>query len=277
MREQINLVPGRLETCSLSNARRVAAMLDLPSEGLIEGVALPRGWHFTLLGADTLRSQLRGDGFPGLGIPLPELGLPRLLQAGRTVTFNGEIPIGANITRHSSIASLERKSTRSGEIAIVVVDHRLVVVGESEPAINETQTFFLLPATSERPSYEAEPEPVTLSRQKSITPDDTLLFQYSALGFNSHKIHLDRAYAREVEGFPDLVVNGGLTTLLLTEYLRTELKVTPRQLKIKYTAPLFSSRSLTIADNSHGDVLNIKVFNNYGKVAAEMEVEAYEY
>jgi 3-methylfumaryl-CoA hydratase len=277
MREQINSAPGRLETCSISNARRVAAMLDLPSEGLIEGAALPRGWHFTLLGADTMRSQLRGDGFPGLGIPLPELGLPRLLQAGRTVTFHGDIPIGANITRHSSIASLERKATRSGEIAIVVVDHRLVVVGESGPAINETQTFFLLPATSERPSYEAEPEPVTLSRQKSITPDDTLLFQYSALGFNSHKIHLDRAYARDVEGFPDLVVNGGLTTLLLTEYLRTELKVTPRQLKIKYTAPLFSGRSLTIADDSQGDVLNIKVFNNYGKVTAQMEVEAYEY
>ncbi|MEB2514107.1 MaoC family dehydratase N-terminal domain-containing protein [Pseudomonas sp. YuFO20] len=277
MREQNKSASGRLETCSISNVRRVAAMLDLPSEGLVEGAALPRGWHFTLLGADTLRSHLRGDGFPGLGIPLPELGLPRLLQAGRNVTFHGDIPIGANITRNSSIASLERKSTRSGEIAIVVVDHRLVVVGESKPAINETQTFFLLPATAERPSYEAEPELVTLSRQKSITPDDTLLFQYSALGFNSHKIHLDRAYAREVEGFPDLVVNGGLTTLLLTEYLRTELKITPRQLKIKYTAPLFSSRSLTIADDSQGDVLNIKVFNNYGKVAAEMEVEAYEY
>jgi 3-methylfumaryl-CoA hydratase len=277
MREQINSAPSRLETCSISNARRVAAMLDLPSEGLVEGTALPRGWHFTLLGADTMRSQLRGDGFPGLGIPLPELGLPRLLQVGRTVSFRGDIPIGANITRLSSITSLERKSTRSGEIAIVVVDHRLVVVGESEPAINETQTFFLLPASSERPSYEAEPEPVTLSRQKSFTPDDTLLFQYSALGFNSHKIHLDRAYARDVEGFPDLVVNGGLTTLLLTEYLRTELKITPRQLKIKYTAPLFSGRSLTIADDSQGDVLNIKVFNNYGEVAAQMEVEAYEY
>jgi 3-methylfumaryl-CoA hydratase len=277
MHEQISSAPARLENCSISNARRVAAMLDLPSEGFIEGATLPRGWHFTVLGADTLKSQLRGDGFPGLGIALPELGLPRLLQAGRTVTFHGDIPIGANITRHSSISSVERKSTRSGEIAIVVVDHQLVVVGESEPAINETQTFFMLPATSERPSYEAEPEPVTLSRQKSITPDDTLLFQYSALGFNSHKIHLDRAYAREVEGFPDLVVNGGLTSLLLTEYLRTELKVTPRQLKIKYTAPLFSGRTLTIADNSQGGVLNIKVFNNYGKVAAQMEVEPYEY
>jgi 3-methylfumaryl-CoA hydratase len=277
MREQVNLAPGRLETCSISNARRVAAMLDLPSEGFIEGMALPRGWHFTLLGADTLRSQLRGDGFPGLGVPLPELGLPRLLQAGRTVTFHGDIPIGAHVNRHSSIASLERKSTRSGEIAIVIVDHRLVAAGESEPAINETQTFFLLPATSERPSYEGDVKPVTLGQQKTITPDDTLLFQYSALGFNSHKIHLDRAYAREVEGFPDLVVNGGLTTLLLTEYLRTELKVTPRQLKIKYTAPLFSGRSLTLAHDSQGEMLNIKVFNDYGQVAADMEVQAYEH
>jgi 3-methylfumaryl-CoA hydratase len=277
MSEESIQASGKLESCSLSTVRRVASMLDLPSEDFVEGMPIPSGWHFPLLGADTRRSQLRGDGFPGLGITLPELGLPRLLQSGRSVTFRGDIPIGANVIRHSSMASLERKSTRSGEIAIAVIEHQLIVAGESEPAISETQTFFLMPASTERPSYEGVEEPVTPSRQKILTPDDTLLFQYSALGFNSHKIHLDRAYAQEVEGFPDLVVNGGLTTLLLTEFLRSELKVKPKQLKIKYTAPLFSGRSLTIAEDSQSDVLTIKVFNSYGKLAAEMEVQAYEY
>lgn len=274
MREESIQSSVRLESYSLSTVRRVASMLDLPSGDFVEGMPIPSGWHFPLLGADTRRSQMRGDGFPGLGITLPELGLPRLLQSGRSVTFHGEIPIGASVIRRSSMASLERKTTRSGEIAIAVIEHQLIVASEAEPAISETQTFFLLPASTVRPSYEDESEPVTLSRQKVITPDDTLLFQYSALGFNSHKIHLDRAFAQDVEGFPDLVVNGGLITLLLTEFLRTELRLKPKHLKINYTAPLFSGRSMTIAEDRQGDAITVKVFNSFGKVAAQMEVQA---
>jgi hydroxyacyl-ACP dehydratase HTD2-like protein with hotdog domain len=81
---------------------------------------------------------------------------------------------------------------------------------------------------------------------KRIVPDETLLFQYSALGFNSHKIHLDRTFARETEAFPDLVVNGGLATLLLTEFLRLELKGAFTSLTAKHVAPLFCGRPISL-------------------------------
>ncbi|MCP6135008.1 hypothetical protein NL393_38110, partial [Klebsiella pneumoniae] len=81
-------------------------------------------------------------------------------------------------------------------------------------------TFVLMSASTYRQPNAEPAVPINLSNPRVHRPDDTLLFQYSALGFNSHKIHLDRDYARTVEGFPDLVVNGGLTALLLTEYLR---------------------------------------------------------
>lgn len=92
----------RSETCSLATVRRVAAMLDQDPDRWSEGDVLPRGWQFVLLGADTRRSVLRQDGFPGLGVPLPDLGLPRLLLGGRTMRYAGEIHVGSSLRRESN-------------------------------------------------------------------------------------------------------------------------------------------------------------------------------
>ena len=99
----------------------------------------------------------------------------------------------------------------------------------SRPSLRcvETQTYLLLPprkaAADDRQRRRVTRQP--REHVTTVVPDETLLFQYSALGFNSHRIHIDRDHAREVEGFPDLVVNGGLATLLLTEFLRRDLGV----------------------------------------------------
>ena len=106
-------------------------------------------------------------------------------------------------------------------MAIVTIQHELYVGSVSSPAIVETQTYILLSGKSVQTKVEkALPVPVLNNYHKQLIPDETLLFQYSALGFNSHKIHLDKDYTRDVEGLPDLVVNGGLATLLLTEFIR---------------------------------------------------------
>ena len=208
----------RTEACSVAAVRRVAAMLDLDPDGIAEGDPLPRGWQFILLGADTRRSALRADGFPGLGVPIPDMGLPRLLLGGRTVSYLQDIPIGATLQRTSSIKTLTRKNTDSGPMAIVTILHELRLANMATPAIVETQTYLLLSLRSEIAKDDSgEPlAPVAAERATTAVPDETLLFQYSSLGFNSHRIHIDRSYARDVEGFPDLVVNGGLATLLLT-------------------------------------------------------------
>jgi len=241
----------REETCALSTVRRVAAMLDLEPDEIRAGQALHRGWQFVLLGADTRRSALRGDGFPGLGVPMPDLGLPRLMLGSRTVAFHQDIAVGATVERSSTVRSLVRKTTASGPMAVVTLAHALHLSspGSSpEPALVETQTYLLLPprapgvgAPEAAPS--APPQAMYL---KAVVPDETLLFQYSALGFNSHRIHLDRDHARTVEGFPDLVVNGGLCTLLLTEFLRQDLGVTPAALSVRHLAPLYCNRPVTL-------------------------------
>jgi 3-methylfumaryl-CoA hydratase len=250
-------------------------MLDLDATEISDPTHLPRGWHFVLMAADTRRSALRSDGFPGLGIPMPDLGFPRLMLAGRAVKFHQDIPIGCKVSRSSAITKIVAKNGASGEMRMVTLEHELSVADLAGPAIVETQTYFLLPARTES-AVEVQPaglEPVRAERTKTVVPDDTLLFQYSALCFNSHRIHLDRAHARDIEGFPDLVVNGGLATLLLTEFLRDDLGVRPTALKSRHILPLYSNRPVTLAADKTGTGWRIQALNDMNRLAVDMEVE----
>jgi 3-methylfumaryl-CoA hydratase len=252
----------------------VAALLDLAPEPVLATGLLPRGWQFPLLAADTRRSDLRPDGFPGLGVPMPDLGLPRVMLGGRSVEFRRDIPIGSTLRRKSTVRHIAEKTTTSGPMAVVTLAHELHLSDASEAALVETQTYLLLPA---RVGVAQEPEPLAASRErasheKTLVPDDTLLFQYSALGFNSHRIHLDRQHAREVEGFPDLVVNGGLSTLLLTEFLRQDLGVVPTSYSVRHLAPLYCNRMLTMTADPAGERWRLRAFDNLNRLAVDMEV-----
>ncbi|WP_028466335.1 FAS1-like dehydratase domain-containing protein [Nisaea denitrificans] len=268
----------RTEVCALGTARRIAAMLDLDPDRLREGDTLPRGWHFPMLAGETRRSELRGDGFPGLGVAIPDMGLSRLVLGGRRVTFLADIPIGAALQRTSKVASLTQKEATSGPMAFVTVEHSLAVAQNGAPAIVEEATYILLEAAaSDRAKTVAAEVPDANipggDRNTIVIPDETLLFQYSALGFNSHKIHIDKAYARDVEGYPDLVVNGGLTTLLLSEFIRNDLKLMPRKLSVKHTAPLFCGNPITLTANHETAAWNLSAFAANGLRAAEMKLE----
>ena len=262
----------REDVCAAQAVRRVAAMLDIDPDTLREGSALPRGWHFFLLGGETRRSQLRADGFPGFGLPMPDLGLPRLLLGGRSVTYNGDIVLGATVERLSKVVRLDTRHGPNGQSAILTLHHELRPISQPKAAIIETQTYILLPETkgvSTTVVGAAKPAP---DWARIISPDETLLFQYSALGFNSHKIHLDRAYARNVEGLPDLVVNGGLVTLLATEFLRTELGIVPADLKTRHMVPLFCGRPIAFVTRRDGETVTLRAISPEGTAAMEMEV-----
>lgn len=260
------------EICSLSMVRRVAAMLDLDSTSFSDGDVLPRGWHFFMLAGETRKSLLRQDGFPGLGVPIPDFGLSRLLLGGRTVSYRGNILIGSAIERTSFVKNIMEKTGSSGPMAIVTIQHELRLVSAPSPAITETQTYILLSGKNVQINGEkTATAPVSANFQKEVVPDETLLFQYSALGFNSHKIHLDKEYTRNVEGLPDLVVNGGLATLLLTEFMRTDLGLEITDIKVKHTAPLFCGHTMTLAAERGETNWQLKVLDNNNVVAVEMD------
>jgi 3-methylfumaryl-CoA hydratase len=268
---------GMSEIPTASIMRKIAAMLDLPEPSPSQGEVMPRGWHFALLPATTLRSQLRSDGFAGLGVNLPDLGLPRLMLAARHVDYGSDMLVGEAMERHSSIESIEHKGTPERPRALLKVRHTISHAGQGaglQPLV-ETQTFMLMPPGNGYIASDAPPQEVTGQVVRSVKPDATLLFHFSALGFNAHKIHLDRTYAREVEGFPDLVVNGGLIALLVTEFARTDLGLKLATLDIQYRAPLFADRLATIAADSHADgAWLIRVHNESGTLAAQAKVTA---
>ncbi|MEY4934749.1 MAG: hypothetical protein RIS64_1108 [Bacteroidota bacterium] len=263
------------EQCSPTMVRRIAAMLDLDTHLFSEGDLLPRGWHFFMLAGETRQSALRSDGFPGLGVPMPELGLPRLLLGGRTVSYHGDIVIGSVLERSSFVKNITEKTTTSRRMAIVTIQHELRPVSEPNPAIIETQTYILLDDAKNIPTKGEKmiATRVEAEHQKQVIPDETLLFQYSALGFNTHKIHLDRDYARNVEGLPDLVVNGGLTTLLLTEFIRTDLALEMTNIKVKHIAPLYCGRKMTLAANRTETGWQLNVFDENKVIAVEMDAK----
>lgn len=266
---QARIVEERIDFAMIS---KVAAMLDLATPGADAGDRVPRGWHFPALGAATRRSELRSDGYPGLGVPMPDLGLPRLLQAGREVRFLDDITVGEPLIRISSLADLRHKGEGDAVRAIVTVRHELRSANRDAALVIEDQIFVLM-APARYVHRKQEPTAINADVTRTITPDAIMLFQYSALGFNSHKIHIDRAHATEVEGFPDLVVNGGLVTLLITEFLRCDLAVTPSRLKITNRLPLFCDRPLTLAATEIDGGWQVRVHDDAGQVAAEVELE----
>jgi 3-methylfumaryl-CoA hydratase len=251
-------------------------MLDLADCSAGLGHLVPTGWHFPLIGADTLRRNLRKDAFPGLGIALPDIGFPRVVAGGRSVDFLRPIEVGAALVRTSTITSVKHKDSKGGPLAIVAVEHLIRATCEKEAALREQQTFLLLNARHvDRLDGESAPEqPVLMS--KTFTPDDTMLFQFSALSFNSHKIHLDRTFAREVEGFPDLVVNGGITTLLMTEMARTDLGLRISAIKVTNKMPLFVNRPVTVKAYKMEGGIRLIALNERLQIAAEMEATTYD-
>jgi len=261
------------DACALSMVRRIAAMLDLDPFEFGWDALLPRGWHFFLMAALTRRQNLRADGFPGLGVEMPDLGLPRLLLAGRTVEYLDDIHIGSQVERRSLVRDISEKHDDKGRRAVVTIGHELYVAAGSSPAIVETQTYLLLPAGDRFQVTERPVQTIAADKTHTITPDATLLFQFSALGFNSHRIHVDRDFARDVEGYPDLVVNGGLTALLLTEFARKNLGLAPKSISIRNTAPLFSERPITLAASQEGSLWRLRAHDETGAIAADAKLE----
>jgi 3-methylfumaryl-CoA hydratase len=267
--------PNQTERQSLTaeTASRVAAMLDLSDFPCMAGDQVPLGWHFPLLSAGRGNCRARYDRFPGLGLPLPDVDLPRIVAAGREVEFHEPLHIGELIERQSSIETLQEKQASAGRLAIMATSHRIAPAGSANPAVEEKQTYIFLDSPHRERPAQAWAGGVQARKLGEFTPDDTFLFQFSALSFNTHRIHLDRDYARTVEGYPDLVVNGGITTLLMTEYARRNLGFTGGRIKITNRIPLFANRCISFMVEPTSMGSRISAVNSEGVLAAEMEVE----
>jgi 3-methylfumaryl-CoA hydratase len=216
---------GRSETRrDLVTATPVAAMsatLDRADAAPQPGDTLPPLWHWLYFLPQHRHSELGVDGHAKLGGFLPPVPLPRRMWAGGRLRFHHPLRVGDAVERHSRITNVTQKSGQSGELVFVTVLHELR--NAQGLAIEEEHDIVYREAP--RPGAPTPPPqaaPATSAFSREITPDPVLLFRYSALTFNGHRIHYDRSYVTEVEGYPGLVVHGPLIATLLLDLLRCE-------------------------------------------------------
>lgn len=199
-------------------AQALAATLDLDPDAFKEGAELPPLWHWVYFTPTARRSEIGIDGHPKRGGFLPPVELPNRMWAGGRLTFEQPLRVGEAVTRLSRILHCERKAGRHGELVFVTVEHS--VSGERGVCLVEEQDIvYRQPAPQGAPLADAPVEGIADFRQ-SVHPDPVLLFRYSALMFNGHRIHYDQPYATQEEGYPGLVVQGPLAATLLLETFR---------------------------------------------------------
>ena len=202
----------------------LAATLDHPAAVVQAGDVLPPLWHWLYFLPMHRQSEIGPDGHPRRGGFMPPVPLPRRMWAGSQFEFHSPLRVGDAVTRQSTIADVSTKHGRSGKLVFVKVRHALFCNGALQPALVEVHDIVYREA--QRPVDVAPPPqaaPAQATWQRQIEPDAVLLFRYSALTFNGHRIHYDRPYATQIEGYPGLVVHGPLIATLLLDLLRREL------------------------------------------------------
>jgi 3-methylfumaryl-CoA hydratase len=199
----------------------LAATLNWPSDRPAAGSALPPLWHWLYFLPLAQQSELGEDGHPRRGGFLPPVPLPRRMWAGSALQFHSPLRVGDRISRTSTIAEITEKSGRTGSLVFVKVRHEIRRQGETAVALTDVHDIVYrdLPQPGS-PTPEPTKAPSDAAWEIQWTPDDVLLFRYSALTFNGHRIHYDRRYVTTVEGYPGLVVHGPLIATLLLDLVR---------------------------------------------------------
>ena len=265
------------EVCALPLVRRMAALLDRDPGSFAVGDLLPRGWHVALFNPPTRQSQLRADGAAHLGVTLPDTGMPRLMMGGRRIDFIGDIPIGARVRRTSRAGAVTTKNGRSGHFALVDVEHRITVEDDEAPVLIETTSYVLREEVGRghpKPPLMAKSAIPPADFSHTFLPDETMLFRYSAITDNPHRIHYDLRYAQS-EGYPALVVNGSLPTMLLLEMFRTRAGGEPAAWRSRNLAPIFCGAPLTLTQTQmlsrEGEHWTMRAHGPMGEVALEAQ------
>ena len=188
------------------------------------GTPLPCLWHWLYFLPLSAQSDIGPDGHAKRGGFMPPVPLPRRMWAGSDFEFHEQILTGDQLERTSTIAQVTEKSGRSGSLIFVKVRHEIRRNGSANVALTEHHNIVYRAApTPEDATPAPQAAPVQSAWQRSIVPTDVLLFRYSALTFNGHRIHYDRKYVTEVEGYLGLVVHGPLIATLLMDLLRRQM------------------------------------------------------
>lgn len=259
------------DLASASQLDGLAALLDHQTPPWREGVVPPLGHWLSFL-PRARQSDIDVDGHPKRGGFLPPIELPRRMWAGGRLQFHAPIPVGGAIARRSTIAAVTPKTGASGHMVFVTVRHEILTGGRV--AVTEEQDLvYREPATSP-PADGPKPEPRPADVVRTVTPDPVMLFRFSALTFNSHRIHYDRDYARDEEGYPGLVVHGPLlATMLMDHLLRHRPDADLARFEFRAQRPLFDTAPFQLCLKAREGGFDLWSQDMDGRVATSAKVE----
>jgi len=256
-------------------AQALHATLEPPSAPPMAGDPLPPLWHWLYFWPVAPASALGSDGHLGMGRFLPPIDLPRRMWAGSRFTFHRDLILGTPAERRSAVADIALKEGRSGRLAFVTVKHQ---VSDAEGLCLEEEQDLVFRGVTGPGEERMPPKPAPSEKPAWFhrhVADPVLLFRYSALTFNGHRIHYDVDYAREEEGYPDLVVHGPLLGLLMCQHAVAEAGArVPAGYRFRLSQPIFARRGFVVAglplEGSHE--ARVWVLDDDGALAAEGRV-----
>ncbi len=241
---------------------------DAPTEN---GGAAPLMIHFCLAQPVAPLDELGHDGHPKRGGFLPPVPLPRRMWAGGEIEFRAPLIIGKDVTRHSTIQNVEIKTGRSGTLCFVTVIHDYGCAGRT--CVRERQDIVYRdppPATGSGPARQEDPAP-TGTHNLTVTPTPTMLFRYSAITFNGHRIHYDAPYSREVEGYGGLVVHGPLQATMMAHMAADLAGKTPKTFSFRGKSPLFDDAPYGVHAAERDGGMSLWTARDGGPVAMRAE------
>jgi 3-methylfumaryl-CoA hydratase len=271
LREWRGRTESRSDEVTPAPIAALSATLDRDDPFPRDGDPLPPLWHWLYFLPLPRQSELGPDGHAKRGGFLPPVPLPRRMFAGDRVQFHRPLRVGESISRFSRIIDVNHKQGRSGPLVFVVVRHEIsdregvAVVEEHDIVYRENPQ-----STDPAPAPQIPPSGAAWTRE--IRPEETLLFRYSALTFNGHRIHYDRRYATEVEGYPGLVVHGPLIATLLLDLLRRNLAdANVASLSFRAVRPLFDIAPFSVCGKvaSGGKAAQLWAMDSEGRLAMD--------
>jgi len=232
----------------------LSATLDRDDPEPVAGSEVPPLWHWLYFLPVARQSGIGPDGHPKRGGFLPPVPQPRRMWAGGRLAFEHPLHVGDEITRSSRIADVNVKEGRSGALVFVTVRHEIsdargVALTEEHDIVYRDN-----PPPGLAPAVPAQPAPADEHYSREIVPDPVLLFRYSALTFNGHRIHYDRSYVTGVEGYPGLIVHGPLIATLLVDLVRRQLPgARVRRFRFRAVRPIFDIHRFHVCGREEGD------------------------
>ena len=257
------------ELISAAPVNRLAATLDEAAPDYGDGDNLPPLWHWIFFIKPVPQAGLGRDGHPKRGGFLPPVALPRRMFAGMKTDFLHPLIIGHEAERESEVIDINEKSSTSGPLLFVRVQNRISQNGRLCITDEQEIVYREMTASLTLPEAKRLPEPAADSWSQEMTVDAAMLFRFSAVTFNSHRIHYDRTYAATEEGYPALVVHAPLVAMLLLQLVRRNTGKRVRRFEYRAMAPLFDGQPFQLsAVAEEADTVNMQVLRADGKTAA---------